>query len=161
MPVSYFACQGLGCCQMRSMLLLTKYNLFLHYWANTSCGSWVGYNSECHWVMDWLRSGNEANNTEQHSAKHKHGRDMSDQTRRHHQTWAAHCETVTPHWKLCHLTWGVSQPCGDRSNVAQNSDTDLMFWWPQTQTRGGDSISIIMTLLELINKRPTHLQPTL
>ena len=158
MPVSYFACQGLGCCQMRSMLLLTKYNLFLHYRANTSCGSWVGYNSECHWVMDWLRSGNEANNTEQHSAKHKQAEIC--QTRPGVITRPEPL-TVTPHWKLCHLTWAVSQPCGDRSNVAQNYDTDLMFWWPQTQTRGGDSISIIMTLLELINKRPTHLQPTL
>ena len=154
MLVSYFVCQGRGRCQMRSMLLLTKYNLFLHYQANTSCGSWVGYNSECHWVMDWLRSGNEANNTEQHSAKHKHGRDMSGQTRHQRSLWP-----LDGNYVIWLEEWASLD--GDHSNAAQSSDTDLMFWWPQTQTRGGDSISIIMTLLELINKRPTHLQPTL
>lgn len=131
MPVSYFACQGLGCCQMRSMLLLTKYNLFLHYRANTSCGSWVGYNSECHWVMDWLRSGNEANNTEQHSAKHKHGRDMSDQTRRHHQTWAAHCdpslEIMSFDLSSEPALWWPQQCCSElryRSDVLMTTDPD-------------------------------------
>ena len=116
MLVSYFACQGRGC-QMRSMLLLTKYNLFLHYRANTSCGSWVGYNSECHWMMDRLRSENEANNTEQHSAKHKQTQSRED-VRDPDQSSSPRPElvteseplTVTRHWKLCHLTGGPSQP---------------------------------------------------
>lgn len=132
MLVSYFACQGRGC-QMRSMLLLTKYNLFLHYQANTSCGSWVGYNSECHWMMDWLRSENEANNTEQHSAKHKQTHSKEDiriQTSHHHPGLSSLRSLSGSLWPVTgnYVIWledRASLDC-DRSNVAQNSDTHLM-----------------------------------
>ena len=144
---------------MRSMLLLTKYNLFLHYQPNPSCGSWVGYNSECHWMMDWPGA---------REWDQQHGPRTNIQTDKHHENPSS---SQTNQSSQSRLSCGRMLIVTSLEIMSFDLRTELslivtaamvlriliQIWWPDTDDPGrGNSISIIMTLLELINKRHTY-----